>query len=204
MRKLRYSPWLAGLFLLAAVPAFAQAPAGAPVRIRGTVESLDGNTLAVKSREGQDLKIALAPNYTVTAVVKKSLSDIKDGDFVASTGMKKDGKLYAVEVRIFPEALRGRGEGQYPWDLMPGSTMTNATVTGSSTVSDGKVLKVKYKGEESDFIVGPNCPVFGYVNADSSLLKKGAYVFLIANKGADGALSAAGVTAEKDGVKPPQ
>jgi hypothetical protein len=204
MRKLRYSPGLAALFLLAAIPAFAQAPAGAPVRIRGTVESLSGNTLAVKSREGQDLKITLAPNYTVNAVVKKSLSDIKDGDFVASTGMKKDGKLYAVEVRIFPEKFRGRGEGQYPWDLTPGSTMTNATVTGTSVASDGKVLKVTYKGETSDFIVGPKCPVLGYVDADSSLLKPGAYVFLIANKGADGSLTAAGITAEKDGLKPPQ
>lgn len=205
MRKLRYSPWLAALFLLSAVPAFAQAPAGAPVRIRGTVESFSGNMLAVKSRDGQNLKITLAPNYTVNAVVKKSLSDIKDGDFVASTGMKgKDGKLYAVEVRIFPEKFRGRGEGQYPWDLMPGSTMTNATVTGTSTASDGKVLKVTYKGQTSDFIVGPKCPVLGYVDADSSLLKPGAYVFLIANKGADGSLSAAGITAEKDGLKPPQ
>ena len=204
MKTLRHTTWLAVLLLLGAAPAFAQAPAGAPQRIRGTVESLNGNTLAVKSREGQDLKITLAPNYTVSAVVKKSLSDIKDGDFVASTGMKKNGKLYAVEVRIFPEALRGRGEGQYPWDLMPGSTMTNATVTGTSAASDGKTLKVTYKGQTSDFIVGPKCPVFGYVNADSSLLKPGAYVFLIANKGADGSLSAGGITAEKDGVKPPQ
>jgi len=204
MRKLRYSPWLAALFLLGVVPAFAQAPAGAPVRIRGTIESFSGNMLKVKSRDGQDLSVTLAPNYTVNAVVKMSLSDIKDGDFVASTGMKKDGKLYAVEVRIFPEKFRGRGEGQYPWDLMPGSTMTNATVTGSSTVSDGRVLKVTYKGETSEFIVGPNCPVLGYVDADSSLFKPGAYVFLIANKGADGSLSTAGVTAEKDGLKPPQ
>jgi hypothetical protein len=204
MRTLRYSPWLAALFLLATVPAFAQAPAGAPMRVRGTVESLDGSTLKVKSRDGQDLSIALAPNYTVNYVVKKNLSDIKDGDFVASTGMTKDGKLYAVEVRIFPEKFRGRGEGQYPWDLMPGSTMTNATVTGSSTVTDGRVLKVNYKGQTSDFIVGPNCPVLGYEDGDSSLLKKGAYVFVIATKGADGSLTAAGVTAEKDGVKPPQ
>ncbi len=204
MRKLRYSPWLAAVFLLGAVPAFAQAPAGAPVRIRGTVESLNGNTLAVKSREGQDVKVTLAPNYSVRGVVKKSLSDIKDGDYVASTGVKeKDGKLHAVEVRIFPENLRGVAEGQFPWDLMPGSTMTNATVTGSSAASDGKVLKVTYKGQTSEFIVGPKCPVLGYVNADSSLLKPGAYVFLIANKGADGSLTTASVTAEKDGVKPP-
>src|SRR5215472_498299 len=93
MRTLRYSPWLVALFLLSAVPAFAQAPQGTPVRVRGTVESLNGNTLKVKSRDGQDMTIALAPNYTVNYVVKKSLTDIKDGDFVASTGETKNGKL---------------------------------------------------------------------------------------------------------------
>lgn len=205
MKMIRPAALVAVLLLLGALPGFAQAPQGTPTRVRGTVEKLDGNTLMVKSRDGQDLKVMLAPNYTVNAVVKKQLSDIKDGDFVASTGMKgPDGKLHAVEVRIFPEALRGRGEGQYPWDLMPGSTMTNATVSGTSAAPDGRVLKVTYKGETSDFIVGPNTPVFGYVNADASLLKPGAYVFLIANKAADGSLSAAGVTAEKDGIKPLQ
>jgi Domain of unknown function (DUF5666) len=204
MKKLRQTTWLAVLLLLGAAPAFAQAPQGTPVRVRGTVESLNGNTLKVKSREGQDLTIALAPNYTVNYVVKKSLSDIKDGDFVASTGMTKNGKLYAVEVRIFPEKLRGRGEGQYPWDLMPGSTMTNATVTGTSAAPDGKTLKVNYKGQTSDFIVEPNCPVLGYEDGDSSLLKPGAYVFAVALKGADGSLTAAGITAEKNGIKPPQ
>ena len=120
---------IAAAFLLAVVPAFAQAPEGTPTRIRGTVDKLDGQTLTVKSRDGASLAITLAPNYQVAALVKKSLGDIKDGDFVASTGMKgTDGKIHAIEVRIFPEALRGIGEGQYPWDLQPDSVMTNATV----------------------------------------------------------------------------
>jgi hypothetical protein len=184
--------------------AMAQAPDGTPTRIRGTVEKLDGQTLVVKSRDGQDMTIALAPNYSVAALVKKSISDVKQGDFVASTGVKgTDGKLHAVEVRIFPEALRGVGEGQYPWDLKPDSTMTNATVAGIAGAGAGQTLKVNYKGTESDYVVDADCPVFGYTQGDASLLKPGAAVFVIALKKPDGSMSAARITAEKDGVKPP-
>ena len=125
---------LAGaLIVLVALPAAAQnAPEGTPTRIRGTVEKLDGQTLKVKSREGQELTIALAPNFTVSAVVKKSLGDIKAGDFVGAASTKgTDGKLHALEVLIFPEAMRGTGEGERAWDLTPDSLMTNATVAGS-------------------------------------------------------------------------
>lgn len=205
MKILRPSAWVAVLLLLGMAPALAQAPAGAPpVRVRGTVEKLDGQTLMVKSRDGQSVKIALADNYAVRAVVKKNLSDIKAGDYVASTGMKgTDGKLHAVEVRIFPEALRGAGEGQFPWDLMPDSIMTNATVAQISAAPQGQVLKVNYKGQESEYIVGPECPILTYAPGDASLLKPGAAVFVIATKGADGTLTSNAVTAEKDGVKPP-
>ena len=140
---------LAGaLIALLALPAAAQnAPQGTPTRIRGTVEKLDGQTLTVKSRDGQQLTIALAPNFTVSYLVKKSLADIKAGDFVASTSTKgTDGKNHAVEVRIFPEALRGTGEGQFAWDLMPDSLMTNATVSGITAAPQGQTLKVTYKG----------------------------------------------------------
>ena len=100
-------------------------------RIRGTVEKLDDHTLTVKSRDGQPVTVTLAPNVTVAYLVKKSLADIKAGDFVASTSVKEtDGKNHSVELRIFPEAMRGLGEGQYAWDLGPGSLMTNATVSG--------------------------------------------------------------------------
>lgn len=195
----------AALLLLTAVPALAQAPqSGPPTRIRGTVESLKDNDLAVKSRDGQTVHIALAPNYTVRGVVKKSLADIKTGDYVASTSVKgKDGKLHAVEVHIFPEAMRGTGEGQFPWDLMPDSLMTNATVTGIAKAPQGNVLTVSYKGQTSEVVVGPNVPVVTYVSADASLLKPGAAVFVIAQKKPEGGFTAAGVTAEKDGVKPP-
>jgi len=193
------------LIALLALPAAAQnAPEGTPTRIRGTVEKLDGQALTVKSRDGQQLTIVLAPNVTVTYLVKKSLADVKAGDFVASTSTKgTDGKNHAVELRIFPEAMRGLGEGQYAWDLMPDSLMTNATVSGVTGAPQGQTLKVTYKGNESEIVVGTDTPVFGYGAGDASLLKPGAAIFIVALKKPDGSLSAARVTAEKDGVKPP-
>ena len=193
------------LIALIAVPAVAQnAPEGTPTRIRGTVEKLDGQNLTVKSRDGSELTIALAPNFTVRYLVKKSLADVKSGDFVATTSMKgTDGKNHSVELRIFPEAMRGLGEGQYAWDLTPDSLMTNATVTGIAGAPQGQTLKVSYKGGESEIVVGPDTPVFTYESGDASLLKPGAAVFLVALKKPDGALTAQGVTAEKDGLKPP-
>jgi hypothetical protein len=197
---------LAGaLIALIALPAAAQnAPQGTPTRIRGTVDKLDGQNLTVKSREGPELTIVLAPNFTVRYLVKKSLADIKSGDFVATTSTKgTDGRNHSVELRIFPEAMRGLGEGQYPWDLTSDSLMTNATVTGIAGAPQGQTLKVTYKGGESEIVVGPDTPVFGYESGDASLLKPSAAVFLVALKKPDGTLTAQGVTAEKDGVKPP-
>ena len=197
---------LAGaLIVLVALPAAAQnAPEGTPMRIRGTVEKLDGQTLKVKSREGQELTIALAPNFTVSAVVKKSLGDIKAGDFVGAASTKgTDGKLHALEVLIFPEAMRGTGEGERAWDLTADSLMTNATVAGIAGAAQGQALKVTYKGGESEIIVAPSTPVVTFGPGDASLLKPGAAVFIGAVKKPDGSLTAARVNAEKDGVKPP-
>jgi hypothetical protein len=197
---------LAGaLIALLAAPAGAQqqAPQGTPERIRGTVEKLDGQELTVKTREGPQVTVTLPPNQPVSYLIKKNLADIKSGDFVATTSMKgTDGKNHSVELRIFPEAMRGLGEGQYAWDLMPDSLMTNATVTGIAGAPQGQDLKVKYKGGESDIIVGPNTPIYGYGFGDTSLLKPGAAVFVVALKNPDGTLSAAHVAAEKDGIKP--
>ena len=140
---------LAGaLIALLILPAGAQqAPQGTPSRIRGTVEKLDGQDLTVKSREGEIVTIALADNVAVAYLVKKNVGDIKPGDFIASTGIKgTDGKLHAIEVRIFPESLRGAGEGQYPWDLKPDSVMTNATVGTITQAPQGNVIKVMLQG----------------------------------------------------------
>ena len=193
------------LIALLALPAAAQnTPQSTPTRIRGTVEKLDGQTLTVKSREGPELTIVLAPDFAVSYLVKKGLGDIKAGDYVATTSMKgTDGKNHAVELRIFPESLRGVAEGQFPWDLMPDSLMTNATVSGVTAAPQGQTLKVNYKGNESEIVVGTDTPIFGYGSGDATLLKPGAAVFLVAQKKPDGSLSAGRVTAEKDGVKPP-
>ena len=205
MRRITFFATICAALLSIPVMAQTPAPEGTPTRIRGTVAKLDGLDLTVKSRDGQDVEIALAPNYSVSALVKKNAADIKSGDYVASTGIKgTDGKLHAIEVRIFPEALRGVGEGQYPWDLKPDSTMTNATVAGIAGAGTGQTLKVSYKGSESEYVIDADCPVFGYTQGDPSLLKPGAAVFVIALKKPDGSLTASRLTAEKDGIKPPQ
>ena len=208
MRK--FSLFAAIFGVLLAVPAAAQAPSslaapdGAQTRIRGTIEKFDGESLTVKSREGQQVTIGLAPNFTVVGLAKRSLAAIKAGDYVASTSVKgTDGKLHAIEVHIFPEAARGTGEGQFPWDLVPDGIMTNATVAGISTAPQGQVIKVTYKGNESEIIVPSDIPIVTYVPGDASLLKPGAAVFAVALKKPDGTVTAARVTAEKDGVKPP-
>ena len=196
---------LAVLIAAIAAPALAQTPpAGTPQRVRGTVEKLDGQTLVVKARDGQALTIELAPNFAVAALVKKTAADIKQNDYVLTTGVKgADGKLHCVELRIAPEALRGAAEGQVPWDSMPDSTMTNATVTGIATVTGGQTVKVKFKDSESEFVVDAQCQVFGYTQGDAALLKPGAAVFIVAQKSPEGKLTAARLTAEKDGIKPP-
>jgi hypothetical protein len=201
MRKIA----IAALIALVAGPALTQTPpAGTPTRIRGTVDKLDGQNLMVKSRDGQTLTIELAANVAVITLVKKSIADIKAGDYVASTGVKgTDGKIHAIEVRIFPEAARGTGEGQYPWDLMPDSIMTNATVGKVDQAPQGPVLHVTFKGTESEYTVGPEVPVLANGPGDISLLKPGAAVFVIALKHEDGKLTSARLYAEKDGIKPP-
>ena len=201
MRKIA----IAALSALAVGPALAQTPpAGTPTRIRGTVDKLDGQNLMVKSRDDQALTIELAANVAVITLIKKSVADIKAGDYVASTGVKgTDGKIHAVEVRIFPETARGTGEGQFPWDLMPDSIMTNATVGKVDQAPQGPVLHVTFKGTESEYTVGPDVPVLANGPGDISLLKPGVAVFVIALKHEDGKLTSARLYAEKDGVKPP-
>jgi hypothetical protein len=190
---------------LIALPALAQTPpANPPVRLRGTIEKLDGNALTVKSREGQDVAVTLADNVQVAYLVKKSMADIKSGDYLASTGIKgTDGKIHAIEVRIFPEAMRGAGEGQFPWDLKPDTVMTNATAGTITKTGDGNVVSVTYKENTSEYVIDADTPIFTYEQGDKSLLVPGAAVFIVAPKKDDGSITAARVTVEKDGVKPP-
>ena len=194
------------IVFLAVPAALAQAPsAGARVRVAGTVDKLDGDKLTVVDMKGgQPITVALADNAAVFGVEKRTIADIKPGDFLASGGVKgTDGKIHAVEVRIFPESLRGTGEGQRPWDVKPDGVMTNATVGTVSQSPQGGVIHVKYKGGESEYTVGPEVPVLAYVAGDRSLLKPGAAIFTVADKKPDGTLTTGRVTAEKNGVKPP-
>ncbi len=195
----------AAFMALIALPALAQAPPGETrVRVVGTVDKLDGNNLAVNMNDGQAVTVVLADNAAVFGVEKRAVADIKPGDYLASGGVKgTDGKIHAVEVRIFPETLRGTGEGQRPWDAKPDGVMTNATVGTVSQSPQGGVIRVKYKDGESEFTVGPEVPILAYVAGDRSLLKPGAAVFTVAQKKPDGTLTTGRVTAEKDGVKPP-
>ncbi len=199
--------FVAALISLAAIPAGAQnPPAGPPVPVRGTIERLDGQNLSVKTREGPVATIVLADNFTVNGVAKRSLSDIKAGDYVASTSVKgTDDKLHAVEIHIFPEAMRASvTEGQRPSSLVEGGLMTNATVVGLIPAPpQGDLLKVTYKDGAAEVIVAPETPIVTYVAGDASLLKPGAAVTIFAQKKPDGSLTTARVTAEKDGVKPP-
>ena len=200
---------VAATFLaLLIAPALAQAPPAAapatpPTRVRGTIDSLDGNNLVVKSRAGTDVKVTLTDKTRMQALVKKSLSDVKTGDFLASTGIKdKDGKIHAIEVRIFPQAQPDGGR-QFAWDLGSDSVMTNATVGTLTEVPEGRVVHVKFKDGESEYSIGPDVPILAPVPADKSLLKPGAAVFLAGPKGEDGTVTAAFMYVEKDGIKPP-
>lgn len=193
------------LVLLTAMPASAQtADGGTRTRVAGTVEELKGDVLTVNAANGQKHAVTLTPDLQVYGVETRRISDIKPGDFLASGGVRgTDGKIHAVEVRIFPEALRGIGEGQRPWDARPEGVMTNATVGTVSGSGDGGVIQVTYKDGRSEFTVGPDVPILAYVAADRSLLKPGASVLTIATKQADGSLRTNRITAEKNGVKPP-
>jgi hypothetical protein len=201
MRKIALAAVAVGLFV---VPALAQTPpANPPVRIRGTVEKLDGDNLTVKARDGSDVKVALTPTTRMQNLVKKTLADVKPGDFLASTGMKgTDGKIHAIEVRIFPEAQPDGGR-QFAWDLGSDSVMTNATVGTVAEAPQGKVVHVKFKDGESEYSIGPEVPILAPVPADKAVLKPGAAVFLAGPKGPDGTVTATFMYVEKDGIKPP-
>jgi len=174
------------------------------VRVRGTIVSIDGATYVIKARDGAELKVALADNAQIAAVVKASLADIKQGLFVGVTAMPQvDGSLSALEVHIFPEAMRGTGEGHYSWDLRPKSTMTNANVDQVVTAVDGQTLTLKYKDGENKILLPADTPIVAYVKGDNSDLKPGAKVFIAAVKQPDGTLQGRAWRVGRDGVTPP-
>jgi hypothetical protein len=185
--------------------ALAQAPPAAPpTRIRGTVETFADHTLTIKERDGGTAKVALAPDFRMRAVVRRALADIKPGDMVGITSVAAaGGERKAVEVHLFPKDLRNVRIGEFPWDLGPGSLMTNGMVAEVSGPPEGRVLTVTYHGRQSEITVPADAAIVGFAPGSPSLLRPGATVFVIAQKLPDGSFAAPAVTAETNGVKPP-
>jgi hypothetical protein len=176
----------------------------APVRVRGTIDRVEGDTYIVKARGGGELKVTLAEKALVVALIKASLADIKAGTYVGVAGMPQaDGSQKALEVHIFPEAMRGTGDGHRGWDLQASSTMTNGNVEQTAASSDGQVLTLKYKDGEKKIVVAPDTPIVIYVPGEVSELKPGAPIFIsAATKQPDGTLKTPRVNVGR-GVAPP-
>jgi hypothetical protein len=184
-----------------AVPASAQET----VRIRGTIESIDGPVFVVKNRDGAELKLTVTDKPLFVAIVKATMADIKPGMFVGSTGVtQEDGTQKAIEVHIFPESMRGTGEGHYDWDLKPQTKMTNANVEQTVAGVDGQILSVKYKDGEKKVLVTPETAVVTYVTGAREDLKPGIKIFVgAAKKQPDGTVQTPRITYGKDGLTPP-
>jgi len=189
-----------GVLLLASG---ALAVAQTPERVRGTVESLSGNVLTVKSREGKDVAIKLGPDMKVSEVAQAEMDQIKPGTFVGITASGPESRLRAIEVHLFPEAMRGVGEGHYGWDLEPGTTMTNGNIDGEVSSTNGRQLTVSYKGGTSKITVPPNVPVVMFSPGDKSMVVPGAKVFIPGRRDADGSVSADRIVVGKNGMTPP-
>jgi len=183
---------------------YAIAQQSSPSRLRGTIEAVDGDVLAVKSRGGEDVKLRMAGDIRVVGIIKIPLADIKVGSFIGTTTVPgPDGGENAIEVHLFPEDMRGTGEGSRPFDLRPNSTMTNATVAESVAGNDGHTLLIKYKDGEKKVVVSPDMPVVTYVPADKSELKAGAKVIAAMKKLPDGSFETSRVSVGRDGLTPP-
>jgi hypothetical protein len=190
------------LALLAVSPI---ANAQGAVRLRGTVDRMEGPMYVIKLRDGTEAKVSPTENALMVAIVKASLSDIKQGSFVGSTGMPQaDGSQKAIEVHIFPEAMRGTGEGHYPWDLRPQSTMTNANVEQTVAGVNGQMLTVKYKDGEKKILVTPDTMIVTYVPGDKSEITPGTKIFIAAaKKQEDGTFQTPRINYGKNGLGPP-
>ncbi len=196
---------LVALLAVLSTLAGAVAEAQTPMRVRGTITAFEGNVLSVKTRDGKDVKVELSDKATVATVQAVKLSDIKAGDGVgATTKSGSDGRLTALEVHVFPASMPIPNEGHRPWDLEPGSMMTNARVTAVVQATSGRELTLSYKDGSQKIHVPEGAPIVTAVPADRSALKPGEYVFFSAEHAADGKMTAAGrIQVSKDGVRPP-
>lgn len=195
-----------GLALLPAVtaPAGAQAASGEPTRIRGSIVTHSKDSLTVTTREGATVDLALADGWQIASVARANVEDINPGDFVGIASLSKaDGGDGALEVLIFPDALRGTGEGSYDWDLQPKSRMTNATVANAVSGVDGHSVTVTYHGQQKTIDIPDGTPVVTLAPATPDDLTAGATVFVSATKDGSGRVTAGQVVVGKDGVVPP-
>lgn len=174
-------------------------------RVRATIEKVDGSTLYAKTADGEDLKITVADKPVYMAIVPATLADLKPGTFVGSGATPgPDGNLVAMEVHIFPEAMRGTGEGHRPMEGPPQATMTNANVDVSVAGVDGQVLTLKYRDGEKKLLVTPKTAIVAYTPGDRAELKPGIKIFVAAaQKQPDGSLKAARISYGRNGLTPP-
>ena len=203
MQMFKLRVFFAAAFSLLAVTSIANAQG--TVRLRGTVDRIEGSMYVIKLSDGTEAKVAPTEKALFVAIVKASLSDIKQGSFVGTTGMPQaDGSQKAIEVHIFPEAMRGTGEGHYPWDLRPQSTMTNANVEQTATGVDGQTLTLKYKDGEKKILVPPDAMIVTYVPGDKSEITPGTKIFIAAAKKLDdGTFQTPRINYGKNGLGPP-
>jgi hypothetical protein len=178
---------------------------GAPLNVRGTIQHVDGNTIQVKESSGGSVAVHLTNDAKVVSVARASLSDVKPGTFVGTAAIpQSDGTLQAIEVHIFPESMRGTGEGDRAWDIAPKSSMTNGTVAQEVNKVEGNNLTVRYRGGDKVVAVTPKTQVVALVPAGPSDLKPDEKIFIpAATRKDDGSLEASRVTVGKDGLAPP-
>lgn len=200
----RFAAALGATMLGTAFMGVSLAQAADPIRLRGTVVSLDGSTLTMKTRDGATDAVTLAAGWKISGVAKASVSDIKAGDFVGVVSVPKaDGGGGALEVVIFPAALRGTGEGDRPWDLQPNSRMTNGTIDNPVTGVDGRTVTLSYNGQQKKITIPDQTPIVTVASATAEDLKPGAPVFVTVQRGSDGALSSNRVVVGNNGIAPP-
>ena len=181
------------------------ADAQTQMRVRGTITAIDGDLLSVKSREGKDLKIALAPNAAYSYMKKLGLADVKPGTALGTSAVSgPDGKIVALELHLFPAGRPVPNEGHRPWDLEPNSTMTNGMVTAMVEAGNGRELTLSYKDGAQRVVVPANIPIVASQEGDRTLLVVGEYALIQATVGVDGKMTATRLQVTKDGVRPPQ
>ncbi|RTL48317.1 MAG: hypothetical protein EKK40_17580 [Bradyrhizobiaceae bacterium] len=206
MPMIRRAALLAATLSISALTCFGASAQQSPTssRVRGAIQSVNGDIVVVKGRDGTNTMMKMTPDVRVTGVTKITLADIKPGSYIGVTSVPgADGTQKATEVHVFPESMRGAGEGTRPWDTRPNSSMTNGGLDKRVDGADGNVLTVKYKDGEKQVVVTPDTELVTFVPAERSEIKPGAQIVAFTAKGDDGALQASRISVGLDGLTPP-